>query len=261
MSDVETIIDKLRKLRAHAESAQKIGNEAEAQAFAAKVQELLSKYKLSMGQIEYEARDHRDPVAEERVDWVKHGFKRKRQRVAWVEILAGVVAQAYYCRILVHPGSNTITFVGREQDRKMAEFMLVTLVRFLDGDGKYYSGLAGQEYVKFYHQCQEEGDVTRSRGFREAFLRGFITRLHQRFGEELRRVEKSAPTTSTAIVRLSTALKEVDKYMEKYKGRAASVHMNRSNAEGYRRGRDAADRVNLSPKVVERTGPDHKQLK
>jgi len=184
MSDVETIIDKLRKLRAHAESAQKIGNEAEAQAFAAKVQELLSQ-------------PSRIPSA------------------LW----------RFY------------------------------LTQFKS------DGLAGQEYVKFYHQCQEEGDVTRSRGFREAFLRGFITRLHQRFGEELRRVEKSAPTTSTAIVRLSTALKEVDKYMEKYKGRAASVHMNRSNAEGYRRGRDAADRVNLSPKVVERTGPDHKQLK
>lgn len=260
MSDVETIIDKLRKLRAHAESAQKIGNEAEAQAFAAKVQELLSKYKLSMSQVEYEARDEKDPIAEERVNWEAHGFKQKRQRIAWVEILASIVARAYYCRILIAPGSNTIWFVGRNEDRKMAEFMLVTLIRFLDGEGKYYSGLAGQEYVKFYNECKARGCVEESRGFREAFLRGFITRLSKRFDDELRRVSAEV-STSTAIIRVSNALAEVDRYMEKFKDHASSVHMNRSNVEGYARGRAAADRVNLKPNVLENRGKPHKQLR
>lgn len=47
MTDREKILEKLRKLQAHADSAAEIGNEAEAEAFAAKVQELLTAYKIS----------------------------------------------------------------------------------------------------------------------------------------------------------------------------------------------------------------------
>ena len=42
MTDTERIIDKVRKLQAHADSAAEIGSEEEAEAFAAKVQELLT---------------------------------------------------------------------------------------------------------------------------------------------------------------------------------------------------------------------------
>lgn len=46
------IIEKLRKLIAMEQSARSIGSLAEAEAFASKVQELLSKHKLEMSEIE-----------------------------------------------------------------------------------------------------------------------------------------------------------------------------------------------------------------
>jgi hypothetical protein len=49
----EKILDKLGKIKAHMESAQEIGNEAEAQAFAAMLQSLLLKHKLEMTDIQY----------------------------------------------------------------------------------------------------------------------------------------------------------------------------------------------------------------
>lgn len=43
----EKTLDKVQKLHAHAESAKELGNEA----FAAKIQELLTAYKLSMAEV------------------------------------------------------------------------------------------------------------------------------------------------------------------------------------------------------------------
>jgi 1,6-anhydro-N-acetylmuramate kinase len=47
----EKILEKLGKIKAHMESAQEIGNEAEAQAFASMLQNLLTKHKLEMTDI------------------------------------------------------------------------------------------------------------------------------------------------------------------------------------------------------------------
>ena len=54
MAQDEKLIDKLKKIKAHADSAEKIGNEEEAYAFAAMLQKLLAKHNLDMSQIEWE---------------------------------------------------------------------------------------------------------------------------------------------------------------------------------------------------------------
>ena len=48
MTTQEKVIDKIRKLNAMAEGAEKIGNRTEAEAFATKVQEMLLNHKLTM---------------------------------------------------------------------------------------------------------------------------------------------------------------------------------------------------------------------
>lgn len=241
----------------------KIGNEAEAQAFAAKVQELLSRYKLSMSEVEYRARDEKEPIGEEVMNMKEHNLKFKRRRVEWFEKLAYVVAKAHYCKTLVTRGTNLVWFVGRKTDRKLAEHVFVTLVHALDGGGKYYEGIAGRAYVEYYNKCKADGDVTLARGFRESFLTGFIIRLNQRFEEEFKSMVNET-STSTAIVRLSNALKEVDQYLDdKYKNNQAAPFSSKSNFNhaGYRSGKAAADSINLRPKALENEGQDRKRLR
>ncbi len=252
MTDMDKVVDKVRKLHAHAQSAGQIGNEAEAQAFAAKVQELLIHYKLSMSQIEFEARDKNDPIDQTWVDWQSHGMRNVKTRSAWTERLAAIVTHAYFCQYVVMSGTNCLLIIGREQDRKVAEFMLITIARFLEK-------ISYDEYCRYYYQCQDAGDATRARGFRGAFRIGFIMRLHERFDEELKRVEASVPASSMAIVRLSNALVEVNKWIknnERFKD-TNNVRVRMSDGEGtgegMRQGRRHANRVNLTPNVLDKT--------
>ena len=53
----DQIIEKLRKLIAHEQSARTIGNIAEAEAFASKIQDLLTAHKLDMSEVDFQARD------------------------------------------------------------------------------------------------------------------------------------------------------------------------------------------------------------
>lgn len=96
MGTIDKVIDKVQKLHAHAESAKKIGNEAEAQAFAAKVQELLTQYKLSMSDVEFARRDDEDPIDQAEVNLTKHGFRTKQVRIEWQEMLAAVIGRSSF---------------------------------------------------------------------------------------------------------------------------------------------------------------------
>ena len=123
-------IDKLRKIKAHSESAEKIGSMEEAETFAAMFQQLLLKHKLEATDLEFEEEEKDEPIIEHVVEWQEIQFGHKR--VGWVERLASIVAEAHFCRILVRSGSSRITLVGRQSDMEIAEFMLVTLVRIAD---------------------------------------------------------------------------------------------------------------------------------
>ena len=58
----EKILEKLGKIKAMADSAKEIGNEAEAQAFAAMLQNLLLKHKLDMTDVQYGVHLQEEPV-------------------------------------------------------------------------------------------------------------------------------------------------------------------------------------------------------
>ena len=126
-TDRDKVIDKVIKLHAHAESAKALGNEEEAEAFAAKVQELLTAYKLSQSDL----RD-KSKVVEEPINVTTVRFdNRTGSRVAWSEHLAGIVCPAYYCKSFVLTGTNALGVIGQETDRQVCCCMLVTLARLI----------------------------------------------------------------------------------------------------------------------------------
>jgi len=241
----EKIIDKLRKLRAHAESAEKIGSINEAEAFAAMFQQLLMRHNLELNDVEFEEEQKDEPIERETINWQEYNdplINYGAKRVAWLESLAVVVTRAFFCRILVRSGSSRITIVGTRSNVEVATYMFITLARSAEK-------LVRSEYRAYKKENPEGG-----KGFRVSFLSAFVERLSQRFYEERKTAETSS---STALVRLNRAESAVVEWMQKFAGRASGIGGGRDyeNAEGRRRGRAVADSLNLKSNAVRGGAP------
>jgi len=255
----EKIIDKLRKIMAHSESAAKIGNEAEAQAFAEMFNKLLLRHKLEMTDVEWNRMEAEEPVEEHYVDYRKHDkkFKASRVRVAWSERLGDIIARAHFCQIVVMSASNRLKLVGRRTDVQMAEYMLVTMQRLVET-------MSLREAHAHRLSCRRSGAYYAPK-FRASWIQGFVMRLAERY-EEARRSQEGSSTT--ALVRLPKAARDVAKYiddkMDEEDGfkKAAIVRGSRGHsAAGYQRGREAADQINLKPNVVGGGPSGQKEIK
>lgn len=264
----EKLLDKLAKLRRHAESAKEIGNEAEAQAFAEMFQKLVLANKIDVSDIDFEQQEAEEPVDKHYINYQKAEIPLKRKRIDWVESLAHVVAEAHFCRILVHLGSSRITLVGRKSDCEVAEYVLVTLQRAAEK-------MAKKAYYKYWFElfeicrkcgeqksshnndfCGFESSTYKAAGFKASWLEAFVGRLAQRYREQ-----RQGYSGSTALVRINKAEKAVSGWIEEnVKGNANALSRSRRwNSEGNRQGKAAADALDLgSPKAV-KTG-DRKQV-
>lgn len=257
MKSKERILERLAKIKALHDSEKAIGNEAAAQSFADKLQEMLLHHHLHMSDVEVVNLDKEDPVEKHFVNLHKHGIKAKRKRQKWSEELAECVAWAHFCRTVVYPGSNYISFVGRQQDAEVAEYMFVTLYRAIEriADKAYadftlecvnqcaYCHLPKERCTARYHEF--EANWARARGFRPSFVDAFVVRLAHRLYNNRKKAEASS---STALVRLRGADAAVVKYMEEHYGKKKASELgdnNRVNMEGHLAGRRAADEVNL----------------
>ncbi len=241
--DTGKVIDKVRKLRRHAESAQQLGNEAEAQAFAARVQEMLTTHKLSLSEVEWDADVSKSTVIERTVGYAEE-FKFKKARILWEEKLAGIIAQAHFCRLCVGTKTNHLTFVGTEQDTEVCEFAFVTLHRLA-------AIISEREYCKYFWECDRQGQVHLARGYKANFLLGFLVRLRQRLDEQRERTQASS---SLALTRLSTAITKVNRYFSEHYEQPGKMsrplkHKVPVNSAGYDRGVQVADGVNLNRPV------------
>lgn len=246
MTDIK---EKLLKIRNHMESAEKIGNIAEAEAFAAMMQKLMDKHMISLTDLEYQE-SKTEEIIERDLDQKKYGIPRKNVRVEWQETLASIIAKAHNCAILVRSRSNLITFVGTKSDVDVAEYMFVTMSRLAET-------FAQKAYVKFFYECRDDGDVTMARGYKASFLRGFLVRLQQRLRETREETIREAANSSTAMVRISQALARVNTYLNdpKFKSIPAAQGRRTGNRDGYHDGIAAANRVNLGGKAVQTSKP------
>jgi hypothetical protein len=239
----EKLLDKLAKMKRHADSAAALGSEAEATAFAEAINKMLLEHKLEMSDIEFAEYEKAEPVIKKVIRPTEHDIREVSNRVVWQERLAGIVARAHFCRILVHPGSNRITLVGRAEDIAVAEYLYVTIVRTAES-------LAKKAHGKYYRECfKRDGHGQAAAGFKESFFQAFIVRLAQRL-EELK--AQAAATTSTALVRIEKSMQAVNDFMSqgKYGTASALQRLAASHRDGLAEGRKAADAVNLQTRGV-----------
>jgi hypothetical protein len=237
----ERVLELIRKLKAHADSAARIGNVAEAEAFATRVNEMLIKHKLEMSQVEIEKQDKEDPVAVTFVDLKAYGIGFKRVRISWQEQLAYVIAKANFCASLVHPKTNFIWFVGREADREVCVFVYGTLVPKMRYQADWDYGQHFRAALK-----RKDGSETELRGFKAAWLAGAIAAIKNRLQQNLD--EHTGDPRVQALVLKSEA--DVEVFLGGFKESPSLSGRRSSNVWGTLAGIEFGEQVNLEANAL-----------
>lgn len=255
----DTVARKLKKLLDKARSAEELGNAEEAATFSAKVQELLTRHELTMSDVEYAALAEEDPIESEWFDPLDHDLPSKRTRVKWQQDLAEVLARAFFCQIIVHPGSNMISFVGRKSHRQVVTYVYERLIRDV-------LRLQEEGYAAAWERYRENGDRGEYSGFKASFRRGFVHAIRTRLREESRKRREDLENeggNGTSLVRLDNAGKQVRRWMsENLNLRRGGGLRGRqgSNRSGFQEGHRQGKRANLSGNGIDSRGKSPRSL-
>lgn len=152
----DNIIELIRRLIAHQESAQAIGSLAEAQAFAEKIQKLLLEHKLDRDAIDVETEEPYDRQFLKNKDLGAPPYRID----VWAQVLLMAVAKAHFCHIIFatrkrwDKGEGQLWVVGRASDREVTKTMFRFLYRacleMSNKDAWRYAGAAAQRYRKSF---------------------------------------------------------------------------------------------------------------
>lgn len=256
---INPMIEKLRKLIAHEQSARSIGNIQEAEAFASRIQDLLTAHKLSMSEVEFQAREDGEPIDWELVDSAEVAGRNKRVRVYWRIKIAKAIAKVNSC-VPVNRNTSSFFFVGRTSDRELAKILYIYMVEL----GEELCNKAACENretqaLKFnldrHIQSYNVPDWAKPafnkwmREYRESWKTGFgdaiATRLIARYEETLRAQES---VSSNAIIHLKRDTLAVQDFLKGKIRRARGVSASTGNDDGYSHGQSTGSAVNLSPR-------------
>lgn len=194
------ILEKLRKLLLHKESAEQIGSSAEAEAFALKIQKLLNQYNLSLSDIDLEERKN-NMVREKGLDAKSKGFKGRSSY-----IVMDVIAKNNWCKAYSTGLSSTglMSIIGSKENVEVCKYLHSILFPLSVKLGK-------KEYAKFIKNDFGVliGAIKPSRGkYMRAFIDGFASGLSVKFMTEKKKFEEENPTGSSLIVCNEQALME-----------------------------------------------------
>jgi len=251
---IHPMIEKLRKLIAHEQSTRSIGNLQEAEAFAAKIQDLLTAHKLSMSEVDFQEREDGEPIDWERVDG--------STRVFWRVGIAHTIAKINSCQVVNASRSfgKSFFFVGRTSDRQMAKILYTYLVELgeelcdkaaredrkvqslkfnvmnniMDWNIPTWAAAAFRRWMKSYKESWKTG-----------FSAAIVSRLEARYEETMK---AQAQTSANAIIHIKKDALDVLDYLKgKTRKRHSRPARDESNADGYKRGQSTGNAVNLSP--------------
>ncbi|WP_099066526.1 DUF2786 domain-containing protein [Nostoc linckia] len=223
--NLEKIGDKIKKLLALSQSP----NEAEAAEAMSKAQELLTRYQLSMADLE----DNSPEEVEQQV------IEETGRSVSWKEILLNAVADANYCMPFIRRGATVKQMMlGRPSNISSAKIQLEYLVGAVDR-------LASLE----------DGD----RAYKNSFRLGCASRISTRISELVEKQKsegiaasgESKPISAIVVRSLYEKLEaELDAYAKanlKIKNRTSRPSCR--SYEGYFSGMAAGDKVSLNKQV------------
>lgn len=259
MKTESPVIEKLRKMIAHEQSARSIGNQAEAEAFAAKIQEMLDAHKLSMSEVDIREREENEPVNEDVIDWANITGKRKVVKSYWHLAISKAVAEANDCARVGQQGANYLFyFVGRTSDREIAKILYVYFI----GLGEHLCEKSEKENrTDQLKKFAETNHITHlniiplvpalAKGFR-AWMKNYRNSWLAGFGEHvatrLRLRHAQTEAAAEAIVHIKRDALAVQEFLKNAGPmKRVKVGPNIKNIDGMRAGQSTGDAVNLSP--------------
>lgn len=244
------IIEKLRKLIAMEQSARSIGSLAEAEAFASKVQELLSKHKLEMSEIELDEQEESDPIDWEEVRTDEAGFKTKRGRAAWQIRIAASLTLANNVK-LVCTRTNAVRFAGRGSDREICKILFIYLLEL----AKEMASTATKNYrrdkLREVQNTYGSMDVSPStlnrytREYKASWYSGFGLAVEKRFNDKYKEMMEQY-AQSVAVVHINKDKQAIGEFLEGKTQRGRRLSEGVRNQAGYDAGRASGESVNLS---------------
>ncbi len=247
-------LDKIKKLLEHAESAEQIGNQAEAAAFMKKVNKLTLEHKISLASINaYDPNNTDESITDAKVDYYEHGLPVQSRAAKYVWDLARAISKANNCRHLVQNGSNKIWFVGRASDREICTYMFVIAYRTLLTD-------CVKEYRKADANARRLGMRSEMmRGWRNSFRIGFIKAIQDRLNESREEVKKTTDPETFALITTNQLIAVNDYVSANYGGSARSMRGSSSRNEyGERSGHKSGSNCSLAGGAI--NGSSIKQL-
>lgn len=258
------IINKLAKMLRHQESAKAIGSIAEAEAFAARIQELLSKHKLEMSDIQWTEQESAEPVDDEYVLPKDAGAKWESKRVRWQENLAATIARCNDCQTLISNSSNVSYFVGRKSDREICVSLFkyfVSLTVEMSEKAAMEAKDSEREKLKERMSWYTGADLRwHMRDFKVSFCRGMSLAIQERLMERRRAfeatLEQRKNDETNALIHLRDTSEAIDAYLsDRFKDRKPSrARSNFQEAghvrEGYQAGVKAGKSVALTSGAI-----------
>ena len=236
------VIRRLKKLIAHQKSAQKIGNVAEAEAFAATIQKLLDKYNLSLADVDSNE-DENSPIDG---DIIQSKFKAEKM---WQFTLLSRIAALNGCYSLAHADKGFQIIIGRENDRQIVgelyEYFEELAVEF----GQKYSDSFAQSVEFFLTPTRFQDQLLKDKT--ESYLYGLITKLCARLSLSHQANLKQAEQSNALVFVGDKSKQAKDWAYGNLKVSQDNRNVKLKSREAYFAGVDQGKSIALTNKVME----------
>lgn len=190
MSEINKIKEKLRKLIAKEESARELGNLAEAEAFASKIQQLLMEYELSIEELKANTAESTAMGIE--IFDLKPLLSRHESD--WIEKLYSVASRLNFCMAIFSSKTTELKLVGTEMNREFTHYLA----------GQLIPKLRTLAHKSFSEYNGPEKRNTYIRGF----LRGAVMGIRERLLGDLEKMKKENTQVQGLVLMKDRALKE-----------------------------------------------------
>lgn len=259
MTTDNKIIDKLAKMLRHQESARQIGNMAEAEAFATRIQEWLTRHKLEISDVQFAEQEQIEPVDVEILRDRDLNIGYERRRIEWQEDLAYQIALTNDCKTLLSNHSNTAFFVGRKTDREICvslfKYFITLILEYADKAVEEARDAQRSELKARYGSSYTGADLRwRMRDFKNSYCAGFSQAIQGRLADQRRYKQEllKKSETSTAMVHLRNTQEAISVFLEDYfkdrKPRTGKDNIDDKVKHwgAYRQGQQAGDSIALT---------------
>lgn len=257
----ESIISKIQKLVAKAESAKEVGNIEEAAAFSAKVNELLTRHNLAISDIDT---DDVDEVTGVRIDDL--GLTTKAGK--WTISLLSVIAEHNYCSTIYHQSRRikgfrvktestaSVTIIGRPDNVEVVKYLYSVLKRQFESmcksEWNAYLRTAKNRISETFNisvkdvQLKRYTGVTKRPTYIKSFMLGAVHGVNKKLTEQAAKAKEEFGAKMTDLMIVNNA--DINQYMSQHFPDTTAMRRNRSRVDGtaYQKGQNAGQNAQMA---------------